>query len=262
MKVKWRLSAKLMSVTAMTLTVVFIALGVIMLRVIRTSNDDLIRSFISDFQQEGDRSLQTLREGFENVAKDLGAADKEINGIVLEQFGQSCKKSLQSLANRIHPLVEIFDYDAAKGIVSKTLESEKEVTWISFKTSENPKESDLFRFGERRPEGGDHQIFSWKSPQGSAYLEIEMQVSLKGMKEFISRTGEVFSRINEKNRGLALRVENSGNESRVKAKGNAESTGKRTEEKLALTIVLLSGRPWQSYAWRFGCSPERRSSTR
>jgi hypothetical protein len=240
MKKKWRLSVKLMSVTAITLTVVFIALGVIMLRVIRTSNDALIRTLISDFQQEGEKSLQTLREGFENVAKDLGAADREINGIVREQFGQSCRKSLQSLASRIHPLVEIFDYDSAKGIVGKTLETEKEVAWISFKTSENAKESDIFRFGQKHP-GDDYQLFSWKSTQGSSYLEIEMQVSLKGMKEFISRTGDVFSRINEKNRGLAVRVENSGNESRVKAREDAESAGKRTEGRLALTIVLLIG---------------------
>jgi hypothetical protein len=241
MKVNWSLSLKFMSVTAFTMAVVFLALGLIMLSVIRTSNGSLVQTIISDFQQEREQSLHTLREGFQNVAKDLGAADSEIQGLVQAQFEEGCRKSLQSLGNRILPLIELFDYDSAKGIVGKTLETEKDIRWLSVKTSENAKESDVFLFGQRQPAGGDHQLFSWKSPQGSAYLEIEMQVSLKAMKEFVSKTKGVFSRVNDKNRGLAEWVQNSGVQSREKARENAEGAGKKTERKIATVIALLIG---------------------
>lgn len=215
-------SSKLILAVFVTLLLSFFVQTVMTVRVIRSNDDDLLQQILSEFEKNGERSLQSLQEGTGKTASNLKSAQEEVKGLVLGLYQMNYERSILALANRIYPLVENFDYEAAGRIMAETVSGDNEIAWISFFTSEKPGKSDIFEFGEKLADEQNARIFSWKSKQGSTYLKIDMQVRLTGLRG-IHKINEIFSTTEKENQSLAKFIETTAAESRKNAAVAAES---------------------------------------
>ncbi|MBF0496093.1 MAG: hypothetical protein HQK58_05890 [Deltaproteobacteria bacterium] len=181
-----------------TITLAFIGATVFTLRVVQNNNEHLVSVILSEFDKYNKDSLKNLQKGVDRTAVNLKTADQKTKEIVLELYDVTYQRLIQSLANQIYPLIENFDYESAGRIMSEATKNDKEVTWISFQTSDRPAKSDIFEFGAKLVDTSQQtKAFIWKNREGAAYLKIDMQIRLTGL-ESISKIREPLAKLFER----------------------------------------------------------------
>ena len=239
MKMKLSVSGKLISITVAALMVAFAILALTILSDVKRNNSHLIQRIVSAIEVDSAHSVRAFHKKFEQVAERLKEADNEIKEIVHEQFKINSQRMIQSLANKIHPMIENFDYDSAKQAVEESLNADGDVKWISFITDEDPTESDTFEFGERQSQNEETQLFTWQSPKSLTYLKMKMQVSLSGLKDSVRRITSTFAGIDKENQDLVATVKRAGRESRKNAERTARDEGNQAQRNIIKRIIIF-----------------------
>lgn len=234
-------SGKLICGTFLVVVLAFCGMTFLILTTVQGNHQKLMQAVLAEFENNSRSSAQNLQLVFKQTGERLTGSEEEIGKLGRDLFDTNSKRMLQALVSQIYPLVENFNYESAGNVMVEALKGNREIKWISFVTSGQPKPSDIFTFGEKVADGDkETAMFSWVSPKGSVYLKMDMQVSLAGLQDFIKRVKEGFKGINAKNKEMGDLLEKSGEQSRLQAINAALKVAQSGKRSLIIKIILFT----------------------
>ncbi len=237
---KMSISARMSWVIFTILTISLFGLVVAVLNVAQGNNDRIVTTIIDQMRVDTEGSSKTLKKGHEEIVVDLERTNENMLDVVREIYRTSYGRLILSAANQIYPIVENFDYDSAAEIIEQYVGDNEEILWAAFYTTEDPLESDTFQSGVKVPDQTENtQIFNWKNIEGDTYLQIEMQVSLTGLKG-LENIESIFEEIEAKNARVINLAVGRSRESLEKSRVTASQVIKDSNRDMLLWTIVIS----------------------
>ena len=235
---------KLLVLIGSTLLVAFVVLTLITLLGVKNSNNQILSSLQSELTAENEKSQGLLDKNFVQIEQQLKETDRSAREIVVNLYDESFMAAATSLGNQILPSVESFDYDTPGNVIEVLMSSNKAITGIRFAVSENPTPGDIFEFGSFLT-SEDRKNYTRQFQTDFAYLKLEMQIDLAGMKA-LDKIEQSFAAINQANQNLAREIKAQNEGALANAQSHAvkiSSDGQRSllwQIILAMVVVLLA----------------------
>ena len=205
MKMRWGIFEKLVATISLTLIITFLGMATLVLRATQKTNAELIHATTHEFIEESQQSSKAMNHEFEIIDSVLKNSSNQIHQLVLDLYESNAKILLSSIANQIFPYAESFDYDAAMEIITRAVNDNKEVVWISFIVSKNPTPSDIYESGKKIHDINT-KIYQFEHPNHSIYLKVKMQANLVGL-QGVEQATSMFANILKKNKNTIDTIE-------------------------------------------------------
>ncbi len=227
---------KLILAISSILIIAFIIVTILLNVGVAKNNTSLVASIVAKFVKDKNESIEVLSKSFDHIADELEKADQTTHTIVLDLYNTSYGTLIEALANQIFPMVSSFDFDSANDIIADLLKKNKEIKWLKYTTSENPTASDIYEFGQKVT-GDEDRFFPHQKKDDFGFLQIEMQVSLAGMKAIVE-INDIFTKINTSNQELISLVKENGERSITTTKKFAVTSAEKGKAALIWQIGL------------------------
>ncbi|MEW6220387.1 MAG: methyl-accepting chemotaxis protein [Thermodesulfobacteriota bacterium] len=210
---------------------------------VRKANGEMLAAITRTMEADQGETTAFLREGFAEIATDLARAEDTTQRLVKGLYDESYQTLTLAFANRVFPMVELFDFDGIDAAAGELLASSPAVKWIQVTTSENPKASDRRTYGARIDTGG--KIYEAQKKGPFSVLAVELQISLDEMaalKEVEKGVKAIFAGVNEKNRHLEEAIAENSRASLAQLTGSisgvAGDHNRRLNLGMAAAVVL------------------------
>ncbi|RLB65938.1 MAG: hypothetical protein DRH08_07260, partial [Deltaproteobacteria bacterium] len=227
---------KLLALIGSTLLVAFILIASITLLGVKDSNKQMLQELESVLKVENKKSLDLLDKNFVEIEQQLQDADQSARDIVLNLYDESFNAAVNSLGSQILPSIEGFDYDTPGEIIAVLMSSNKVITGVRFAVSENPTADEVFEFGSL-VESEERKTYTQGFRTDFAYLKIDMQIDLTGMKA-LDKIEQSFAAINLANQKLAKEVKSQNEQALDNATSRATIVSQDGQKSLLLKIIL------------------------
>jgi len=227
---------KILLISGSALLAAFLIIVVLTGMYVADNNNKLVGSLMERFQEDTQKNTDRLEQNSRQVVRDLEAAGETMNGIVLDLYTTSFATLVEAMANQIFPMVESFDFDSPGKVIDKVMQANGAIRGVRLITNENPGQGDIYQFGDFG-DAADRQLFTKTMRGDFAFLTIDMQVSLTGLRE-LAKVGDAFATINENNATLTRELQENSNLSLQQAREFAETLGNQAKTGLLRKIVL------------------------
>ncbi len=131
------------------LLVSFIIMSILINKGVVRNNDALVSSILAKQQENNQKILSVLGNGFVTIQDDLTKAEKNSQAVLSELYLTFYGTLSKAITNQVFPLVASFDFDAANEVIEKLLQSAPEIVWIKYVVSETPTGDDIYEFGTK-----------------------------------------------------------------------------------------------------------------
>jgi len=227
---------KLLVLIGATLLVAFILIATITLLGVKDNNNQMLQELESALQVENKKSLDLLDKNFVQIEQQLQAAGQSAHDIVINLYDESFSAAVNSLGNQILPSIEGFDYDTPGEMIAVLMSSNKVITGVRFAVSENPTADETFEFGSLI-ESAEHKTYTREFRTDFAFLKIDMQIDLAGMKA-LDEIEQSFAAINLANQNLAREVKLQNEQALDNATARATIVSQEGQQSLLLKIIV------------------------
>jgi hypothetical protein len=201
-----------------------------------SNNKTMVESTLQTVQEEQERSAKVLSKGFADVEAALTSADEKTMSIMVDLYKNSYQTLIEATSNQIFPMIEGFDFDSAKEVVQKLIDSAPAVKWVQFETAESATEGDIYELGEKAD--GNTLMFDHKIKTEFAFLEINMQVSMSEM-EALNEVRSLMAKINTDNQNLSAVIGENAKKTLASAKEKARSHSEQLGSQMLIQIVIM-----------------------
>ncbi len=201
-----------------------------------SNNKAMVESTLKTVQIEQEGSAKVLNDGFIAVETALKTADEKTMSIMIDLYKTSYQTLIEATSNQIFPMIEGFDFDSAKEVVQKLIDSAPAVKWVRFDSAESAKKADIYELGQKTD--GNTLTFEHQIKTEFSFLKIYMQVSMSEMAA-LNEVRSLMAKINTDNQNLSAVIIKNAKKSLATAQGKARTDSEKLGTQMFIQIIIM-----------------------
>jgi methyl-accepting chemotaxis protein len=233
---KMDISNKLLFGVLIIITVSLLAVSGLINSKASSNNRAMVESTLQTVQVEQEGSANVLNKGFADVETALKSADEKTMAIMIDLYKNSYQTLIEATSNQIFPMIEGFDFDTAKEVVQKLIDSAPAVKWVRFDSAESATKEDIYQLGQKIDSNTlmfEHQIKTEYS-----FLKIYMQVSMAEMAA-LNEVRSLMAKINTDNLNLSAVISKNAKKSLTTAQEIARTDSEKLSNQMFIQIIIM-----------------------